>query len=318
MAVMIRDVLAQPAPERLDGHQIRTVPRQRHQFDVQRAGDLPDGLGPVIGRAVPQHDQLAIGPFGPQPSKNLDRVVAVGAREGPQPHLTFVVEIKPIEGEIKPIEGDACGQTRRAGGDPEPLAALAPAVAEIAILMDVRLIQIDQQMLVALGAVQHALELLDKRLSPLRIGPAEQLLGLLPRQLASTTACFHDSLLPRQLASTTACFHDSLLPRQLASTTACFHDSLLPRQLASTTACFHLLSLPPPLSSPTPPLLPPPLPPQLSFTTALSHHSILPPQLAFPTACYHDSLLPRQLASTTACFHDSLLPRQLASTTACF
>src|SRR6059058_3385018 len=55
--------------------------------------------------------------------------------------------------------------------------------------MDVRLIQIDQQMLVALGAVQHALELLDKRLSPLRIGPAEQLLGLLPRQLASTTAC---------------------------------------------------------------------------------------------------------------------------------
>src|SRR4051812_22690531 len=178
MAVMIRDVLAQPAPERLDGHQIRTVPRQRHQFDVQRAGDLPDGLGPVIGRAVPEHDQLAIGPFGPQPSKNLDGVLAVGAREGPQPHLTFVVEIKPIE-------GDACGQTRRAGGDPEPLAALAPAVAEIAILMDVRLIQIDQQMLVALGAVQHALELLDKRLSPLRIGPAEQLLGLRPRQLAA-------------------------------------------------------------------------------------------------------------------------------------
>src|SRR4051795_6321136 len=110
--------------------------------------------------------------------------------------------------------------------------------------MDVRLIEKDQQMLVALGAVQHALELLDKRLSPLRIGPAEQLLGLLPRQLASTTACFHDSLLPRQLASTTACFHDSLLPRQLASTTACFHDSLLPRQLASTTACFHDSLLP--------------------------------------------------------------------------
>src|SRR3954452_24714509 len=71
--------------------------------------------------------------------------------------------------------------------------------------MDVRLIEKDQQMLVALGAVQHALELLDKRLSPLRIGPADQLLGLLPRHLASTTACFYDSLLPRQLASTTAC-----------------------------------------------------------------------------------------------------------------
>ena len=49
--------------------------------------------------------------------------------------------------------------------------------------MDVRLIQIDQQMLVALGAVQHALELLDERLSLLRIGPAQQLLGFLPRQL---------------------------------------------------------------------------------------------------------------------------------------
>src|SRR3954451_16758434 len=49
-------------------------------------------------------------------------------------------------------------------------------------------------MLVALGALQHALELLDERLSLLWIGPAEQLFGFLPRQLASTTACFHDSL----------------------------------------------------------------------------------------------------------------------------
>src|SRR3982751_1087205 len=48
--------------------------------------------------------------------------------------------------------------------------------------MDVRLIQIDQQMLVALGAVQQALELLDERLSLLRIGPSQQLLGFLPRQ----------------------------------------------------------------------------------------------------------------------------------------
>src|SRR3954454_16629827 len=38
---------------------------------------------------------------------------------------------------------------------------------------------------IALGAGQHALELLDERLSPLRIGPAQQLLGLLPRQLAA-------------------------------------------------------------------------------------------------------------------------------------
>src|SRR3954453_3796061 len=38
-------------------------------------------------------------------------------------------------------------------------------------------------MLVALGAVQHALELPDERLSLLRIGPAQQLLGFLPRHL---------------------------------------------------------------------------------------------------------------------------------------
>src|SRR4051794_6586081 len=40
-------------------------------------------------------------------------------------------------------------------------------------------------MSIALGTVQHALELLDERLSPLRVGPAEQLLGLRPRQLAA-------------------------------------------------------------------------------------------------------------------------------------
>ena len=42
-----------------------------------------------------------------------------------------------------------------------------------------------QAMPIALGALQHALELLDERLPPLRVGPAEQLLGLLPRQLAA-------------------------------------------------------------------------------------------------------------------------------------
>ena len=51
--------------------------------------------------------------------------------------------------------------------------------------MDVRLVQVDHEMPIALSAVQHALELLDERLPPLRVGPAEQLLGLLPRQLAA-------------------------------------------------------------------------------------------------------------------------------------
>src|SRR3954451_23725173 len=51
--------------------------------------------------------------------------------------------------------------------------------------MDVRLIQIDQQVLVALRAGQHIPEPLDKGLPLLRIGPSQQLLGFLPRQLAA-------------------------------------------------------------------------------------------------------------------------------------
>src|SRR3982751_6958702 len=38
---------------------------------------------------------------------------------------------------------------------------------------------------IALGALQHALELFDKGLPPLGVGPAEQLLGFLPGQLAA-------------------------------------------------------------------------------------------------------------------------------------
>src|SRR5919107_3269457 len=49
--------------------------------------------------------------------------------------------------------------------------------------MDVGLVHVDHEMPIALGAGQHALELLDKGFPPLRIGPAEQLLGFLPRQL---------------------------------------------------------------------------------------------------------------------------------------
>src|SRR3954466_6676173 len=49
--------------------------------------------------------------------------------------------------------------------------------------MDVRLIHIDHEMPIALSAGQHVLELLDKGLPPLRIGPSQKLLGFLPGQL---------------------------------------------------------------------------------------------------------------------------------------
>ena len=123
----------------------------------------------MIGGAVPHDDQLVLGPFGPESAQNIDGVFAVGAGIGPQPHFAFVVEIEAVEREL-------VRQTRRGRGDPEAPAALRPAVAEIGILVDVGFVQVDQQMAVVLGTGQQILDLLDKGLPALRIGPAEQLL----------------------------------------------------------------------------------------------------------------------------------------------
>ena len=49
-------------------------------------------------------------------------------------------------------------------------------------MVDVRLIELDQPMSVMLGTGQQILHLRDERFPPLRIGSAEQLAGLLPRQ----------------------------------------------------------------------------------------------------------------------------------------
>jgi hypothetical protein len=61
------------------------------------------------------------------------------------------------------------------------LATLGPAIAEIDILVDVRLIEIDQRMLLITGAIQQRANLLDESLSPPSIGTPEQLPGFLPR-----------------------------------------------------------------------------------------------------------------------------------------
>src|SRR3712207_6503169 len=65
----------------------------------------------------------------------------------------------------------------------EAPAALAPAVAEVGVLVDVRLVEVDQQVAVALGALQQALKLRHKGVPPLRISPSKELSGFLPRQL---------------------------------------------------------------------------------------------------------------------------------------
>src|SRR4051794_36131162 len=100
----------------------------------------------------------------------------MGPRVGPQPHLPLVVEIQPGE-------RDARRQARRAGRAPETLPALGPAIAGIRVLMDMRLIQIDQEMLIALGSRDQVPHALNERLPPLRAGPSQKLLGLLPRPL---------------------------------------------------------------------------------------------------------------------------------------
>jgi len=64
----------------------------------------------------------------------------------------------------------------------EPLAALAPAVAEVGIPVDVRLIEVNQMVAVTLGAVQQGAQLLDEGCPPSGTGTAKQLPGLLPQQ----------------------------------------------------------------------------------------------------------------------------------------
>src|SRR5215213_8173320 len=102
-------------------------------------------------------------------------VLAIGARVRPQPHLALVVEVEAIE-------RDLGGQTRRGRGDVEALAAHAPSIAEVGVLMDMGLVEVDQLMPVALSGDQPRAQPRDEGLPPRGIGTAEQLLGFLPRE----------------------------------------------------------------------------------------------------------------------------------------
>ena len=65
----------------------------------------------------------------------------------------------------------------------EPLATLTPGMAEIDILVDVRLIEIDQLMPIPLRIVQPRAHLFDEPRPPRGIGTPKQLSSLLPRQI---------------------------------------------------------------------------------------------------------------------------------------
>ncbi len=75
----------------------------------------------------------------------------------------------------------------------EALAALAPAVAEVDILVDVRLIEIDQVMVLITRTIQQGANLGDEGLPLLGLAAAEQLAGLLPRQV-QPVQCLADGL----------------------------------------------------------------------------------------------------------------------------
>src|SRR5947209_14866374 len=145
-------------------------------MDAQAPGGGPDRLGAMIGRAVPEQDQLAGRDLGAQSAQHVDGIVPIGPVIGPDPHLAFIVEIQPIE-------RDLGLQAGRGSGDLEALAALAPAVAEIDVLMDMRLIEVNHLMALIARTIQQCADLGDESLAFLRLGAAEQFVGLLPRQL---------------------------------------------------------------------------------------------------------------------------------------
>src|SRR5215218_5952498 len=55
--------------------------------------------------------------------------------------------------------------------------------------MDVRLVEKDHEMPVALGSREQVSHALDERLPSLRVGASKKLLGLLPRQLEAVQGC---------------------------------------------------------------------------------------------------------------------------------
>lgn len=173
VAMVVGDVLAQPAPECLHRHQVGTVAGQRRKRDAEAGGFGSHHLGPVIGCAVPDNDEPAVGELGAEPVQHVDCVLAIGARVGPDPHLAFVEEVKAVERYFGRQPG-------RGGRDMEPLAALAPAMAKVHVLVDVSLIEVDQPVPVALGAIQQGAQLFNKGCPPSEIGTAKQLPGLLP------------------------------------------------------------------------------------------------------------------------------------------
>src|SRR5829696_990546 len=63
MAVVVGDVLAQPAPEGLDRHEVGAVAGQGYEFDLQRGRGFAHRLGAVIGRAVPHPYERLVRPF---------------------------------------------------------------------------------------------------------------------------------------------------------------------------------------------------------------------------------------------------------------
>src|SRR5438477_9175774 len=97
---------------------------------------LDEGLGAMIGCAVPDQDDETVWKLVAQASQHIQGVLAVGAGVGPDADGLIVVQVQAIKGSLL--------QARGAGVEPEGKTLPGPAVAETTIEMDMGLVAENQ------------------------------------------------------------------------------------------------------------------------------------------------------------------------------
>ena len=132
-------VLTHPFPKTLNRVEIGTIARQGHDGEAQLRSLRLDNLGRVTRCTVPD-DHGRNGRWfqpGSQMAQKLDCVVAIAATFVPDETLTIGEVIGAI-----PV--DPVLQTRAVTQSPGWLALLCPGIAQIHVLMKMRLIDVDQ------------------------------------------------------------------------------------------------------------------------------------------------------------------------------
>jgi hypothetical protein len=107
---VIGDVLSEPVPQMLHGHEIRTIRWQLHESNIQGLSRLLDKLGPMIGSPIPHQFDGNIGKLHPQPFEHLNGVL-LGKRLFHPPHETF--EGPSGEGDLSALLRGRCRHSQR-------------------------------------------------------------------------------------------------------------------------------------------------------------------------------------------------------------